>query len=248
MKTGTPAFVITCEHGGNTVPSQYEAPFRCPGAQRALQSHRGYDPGSLVAAEAFAMRLEVPLVASTTTRLLVDLNRCESSESLFSSYALGLSPECRAHVLEGYYFPYREQVVAVIEDRFNHGLSVIHISMHSFVNRFRSQTRTVDVGLLFDPGRPLETALCTEWLEAFGKTEPNLRALPNEPYAGTDDGLTTTCRQRFPADSYLGIEVEINNRFSKRSPKRFGRLVSHLIDSLPRQRVDPASSTLRLRR
>src|SRR6478609_3398827 len=51
-------FIITCEHGGNRIPAPYRRLFR---EQRALlDSHRGYDPGSLVMAKALARAFAAP--------------------------------------------------------------------------------------------------------------------------------------------------------------------------------------------
>lgn len=36
-----------------------------------------------------------------------------------------------------------------------------------------------------------------------------LRHRFNEPYRGSDDGLTTTLRQGFQPERYIGLEVEI---------------------------------------
>src|SRR5208282_1599260 len=65
--------VITCEHGGNRIPVLYRDLFH--GQQQQLESHRGYDPGALVMGRALAAALAAPLVVSTVSRLLVDLNR-----------------------------------------------------------------------------------------------------------------------------------------------------------------------------
>jgi predicted N-formylglutamate amidohydrolase len=76
-------FIITCEHGGNRIPAPYRRLFR---EQRALlDSHRGYDPGSPVMAKALARAYRAPLVASTVSRLLIDLNRSISHPQLFSA-------------------------------------------------------------------------------------------------------------------------------------------------------------------
>ena len=65
--------VITCEHGGNRIPSPYRDLFHAH--QALLDSHRGFDPGALIMAKALATAFAAPLVASTVSRLLVDLNR-----------------------------------------------------------------------------------------------------------------------------------------------------------------------------
>src|SRR5689334_17093692 len=68
------AFIlITCEHGGNRIPPKYRALFR--NARALLDSHRGYDAGALAMARDLAAALQAPLISSTVSRLLVDLNR-----------------------------------------------------------------------------------------------------------------------------------------------------------------------------
>lgn len=36
----------------------------------------------------------------------------------------------------------------------------------------------------------------------------------NVPYNGADDGFTTYLREQFPADKYLGIEIEVNQKYA----------------------------------
>ena len=67
---GGHGLVITCEHGGNRIPSLYRDLFH--DYQVLLDSHRGFDPGALVMARALAAAFAAPLVASTVSRLLVD--------------------------------------------------------------------------------------------------------------------------------------------------------------------------------
>jgi hypothetical protein len=92
--------------------------------------------------------------------------------------------------------------------------------------------RTADVGLLFDPRRPLEARLCGAWREALQALEPGLRVRRNYPYRGSADGLTTWLRGRFPARQYLGIEVEVNQRFPRGSARRWQALRASLTVSL----------------
>ena len=81
-------FLVTCEHGGNQIPAAYADLF-C-GWQARLCSHRGYDIGALVMARALAAALQAPLVASTVSRLLIDLNRSLSSPQAWSDATRGL--------------------------------------------------------------------------------------------------------------------------------------------------------------
>ena len=84
------AFIISCEHGGNQIPPSYRRLF--PGQRDLLDSHRGHDPGSLVMATALADAFRAPLAASTTSRLLVDLNRSIAHPQLFSAATRAAPP------------------------------------------------------------------------------------------------------------------------------------------------------------
>jgi predicted N-formylglutamate amidohydrolase len=91
----------------NTVATGYPAPYRrLFREQRALlDSHRGYDPGARVMATALASGCRAPLVASTTSRLLLDLNRSIGHPQLFSAATRGTPAEIRAQIVEHHYRP-----------------------------------------------------------------------------------------------------------------------------------------------
>jgi predicted N-formylglutamate amidohydrolase len=185
-----------------------------------------------------ASALGVELIAAETTRLLVDLNRSLDNPSLFSKYSNRLTAFERDEVLRSYYRPYREQVESVIGDgmrrRARETARVVHLSVHTFTPRMAGIWRPIDIGLLFDPASPTETDICTRWQEGMLKTHRRLRVVPNLPYAGTDDGLTTYLRTRWPASDYAGIEIEINHRFFKRSRETQRKIVQALLETFPR--------------
>ena len=61
---------------------------------------------------------------------------------------------------------------------------------------------------------------------------PNLRVRRNYPYAGWTDGLTTYLRTRFPPQRYVGIEIEINQRFVLGRTPRWDAVRLSVIESL----------------
>jgi predicted N-formylglutamate amidohydrolase len=67
--------IITCEHGGNAIPYAYRHLFQTDQDRALLNSHRGFDPGALAMAKSATAHLAAPLVMSTISRLLVDLNQ-----------------------------------------------------------------------------------------------------------------------------------------------------------------------------
>jgi predicted N-formylglutamate amidohydrolase len=84
----------------------------------------------------------------------------------------------------------------------------LHVSVHSFTPELHGRPRPFDAGVLFDPDRPLEVAVAEVLLA--GLRAAGRSARPNEPYAGTEDGVTTWLRTRFAPGRYAGLEVELN--------------------------------------
>src|SRR5258708_20306455 len=145
------SFLITCEHGGNRIPAPYRALFR--GSCALLDTHRGYDSGALGRARELARAFKAPLVSSTVSRLLVDLNRSIGHRQLFSAATRGVPAAVRGEIVERYYRPYRAQAERLVRQLVARGRRVIHISSHSFTPELRGEMRNPDVGLLYHPPR-----------------------------------------------------------------------------------------------
>lgn len=204
----TRPLLLTCEHGGNDVPADYAALF--DGAGAVLDSHRGFDIGALTAARHLQQILRVPLVAATTTRLLVDLNRSPAHPRLFSEFSRHLSVAERQRLLAQHYEPYRERVTRWLVRRASRGAPAVHISVHSFTATLNGRERRCDVSLLYDPARSLEVEFCAAWQRLIREQSAGLVVRRNYPYQGVADGFVTWLRQRLDAATYLGIELEIN--------------------------------------
>jgi len=223
-------FLITCEHGGNHIPALYQDFFR--GHAALLDSHRGYDAGALAMARALAAGLRAPLVSSTTSRLLVDLNRSIGHPQLFSAAIRAAPATLRSQILQRHYQPYRDEVEGRVAKAVARGRRVIHVSSHSFTPVLSGVTRCADAGLLYDPARHGEAALCGRWKAALAASAPWLRVRRNYPYAGKGDGMTRHLRQRFAPDAYIGVELELNQAMAENNPRRLRTLRGILIESL----------------
>jgi len=202
------SIVVSCEHGGNAVPARYRPLFT---SHRALLGgHRAYDRGALTMARALAAAFRAPLAAATTTRLLIDLNRSHGHPQLYSFVTRGASPALRREIFEHHYLPHRRRVETLITRSIEAGRSTLHLSCHSFSAKLNGVARNADVGLLYDPARAGEAALCAAWQRELRILSPDLRVRRNYPYLGKSDGFTTWWRQRQPETVYLGIELELN--------------------------------------
>ncbi len=226
------AIVLSCEHGGNQVPPRYRFAFETPRAAKALQSHRGYDLGALFIAESLAKRFRVRLIGSHVSRLVVDLNRSPGHPRLLSEFMSGLDGAEREKVLRKHYFPHRERVESEIRRHVAKGRTTLHVGIHSFTPRLGGNTRRADLGLLYDPKRAQEKELCVAWRRSIRAHAPELRVRRNYPYRGDADGLTTTLRRVFAPDSYLGIELELNQALLTRADGSHEALAAAVGDSL----------------
>jgi len=208
VKPNADSLIFTCEHGGNRVPRALAAAF---GPIRAtLRTHRGWDPGALVLARQMATGLHAPLFACTVSRLVVDLNRSETHPRVFSRITATMPDPRRKQLLRELYRPFRKTVAASIDRRVSKGRGVVHVSVHSFTPVLRGVRREADIGLLYDPRRPRERAFAAAWRDAIHRLRPGIRVRMNYPYRGSSDGHTTSLRGGFPADRYVGIELEVN--------------------------------------
>jgi len=222
-------FLVSCEHGGNRIPSRYRPLFR--GFESLLRTHRGYDAGALSMARDLAGALAAPLFAATTSRLLIDLNRSLGHPRLYSEATRAAPAVLRQEILARHYLAYRGRVEDAVAAAPGGG-RVVHISAHSFTPVLDGRIREADLGLLYDPERPGELELCRRWQAAFRALAPELRVRRNYPYRGRSDGLTAHLRRRFPAERYLGIELEINQRHVFADGRRWRALRRTVIAAL----------------
>jgi len=224
------ALVFTCEHGGNRIPPSYRelfAPHRA-----LLQTHRGFDAGALIMARALAVAFSAPLLSATVSRLLVDLNRSVGHPHLHFEPVLELPGPRRVQILKRHYQPYRSQAERLMAHAIAARGRVIHISCHSFTPELHGKRRNADVGLLYDPARPGERALCAHWKHTLGIRAPELAVRRNYPYAGRNDGLTSWLRKRHSPDAYVGIELELNQKHTMCATGQWAALREAVIDSL----------------
>lgn len=227
---GDAFFLVTCEHGGNQVPTPFQALF--DGHEALLVSHRGHDPGALAVARDLAAALGSVLAFATVTRLLVDLNRSPGHRARFSELTRTLPPARRAAIDELYYLPYRERVEGLVAQALALGRKVVHVSSHSFTPVVGGHERNADVAFLYDPQRPDEVELCTRWLNALRVLAPNLRIRRNYPYTGRADGFCAYLRRRYPATLYIGVELELNQRHVRADDAAWRPLRTAIVASL----------------
>ncbi len=224
------SLLITCEHGGNHIPPRYRHLFR--GHEELLQTHRGYDAGGLTMAKDLAGAFKATLFVATISRLLIDLNRSVGHPKLYSEATRPAPVKVRREILETHYLPYRNEVEAHIAQEIAKARRVIHISSHSFTPVLGDEVRNADIGLLYDPGRATEVALCKGWQAALKTSAPEIRVRRNYPYTGKADGFTAYLRRQFAEGTYAGVELEINQQLVLQRGQGWSLLRKAIIASL----------------
>ena len=201
--------LLTSEHGGNAIPSEFEYLFK--DAKAVLSSHRGFDLGSLDLYKALKSLSDFHL-SSEQSRLLIELNRSLHHRSLFSEFSKTLTDKDKKHLIEHFYLPYRNEVERWIQSQLTQGHCVLHFSIHSFTPELNGVKRNADIGLLYDPKRKIEKDLCGNLAQAIKRENIHLKIRMNYPYLGTADGFTSYLRKKFP-QNYAGIELEVNQKY-----------------------------------
>lgn len=222
--------LITCEHGGNRIPQEYHALF--VGHEELLHSHRGSDPGALILARQMAQALGAPLIISTVSRLLVDLNRSPGHPDLYSEVIRDAPRAVRDEIFRRYYQPYRRRVAQHVSAALAGGAHVVHISSHSFTPSLKGHVRNADVAFLYDPARTGELQFSLRWLAALRRRDPAIRLRRNYPYTGRSDGFCTWLRRQHPGPEYVGIELEVNQRHVAAGGPAWRALRGNLIEAL----------------
>ncbi|PJD95210.1 MAG: N-formylglutamate amidohydrolase [Legionella sp.] len=220
--------LLSCEHAVNTVPKQYEQLFMP--FSKLLDTHQGIDFGALEIAQHLQQAFSCTLIQAEVSRLLIDCNR-RLEGKCFSLVTNNCASELKQELIERYYLPYRNFVLAQIKEAIAQGEQVLHCSVHSFTPIWNESLRNADVAFLYDPKRLSEKKLSEQWKLELKKKAPHYKIRMNYPYKGISDGFTTALRKQFTQEEYLGIELECNQSIT-RNPMALNELKDSLASSL----------------
>ncbi len=217
--------ILTCEHACNRLP----AAFKKAVPAEILKTHRAYDIGAVQVFRKLVKFAKPEFSCEGKfSRLFVDLNRTITNKSAFSDYLRELetrTPATAAKIKESatnYWTEYRENIEKFVAQNIGSlrqaqrpEAAIVHLGIHSFTPVLNGKTRNTDIGILYDPSRPAECALAQVIKGEIKRLYPQMKVRFNYPYKGTSDGLTTTLRKKF-GPRYVGIEIEINQKFFQR--------------------------------
>jgi predicted N-formylglutamate amidohydrolase len=223
-------FVISVEHASNRIPAGFG---NLGLTSRQLDSHIAWDPGARTIARVCAKALACACHEGRYSRLLVDLNRSLGHPKLIArrSFSIAipgnaeLSPDEKISRIQRYYAPFREAVLNDVRRAVERYERCVHLSIHSFTPAAGRIVRNADIGLLYDPQRPLERLLADGLADRLSREGFHVRR--NYPYRGVSDGHTTHLRSGFPKLKYAGLEIEVNQRLL-RSHRGVNNIAGHL--------------------
>lgn len=201
--------ILSCEHGGNEIPEKHKALFK--NKEAILETHSALDLGALDVFNHLKPLAHASFY-SKQSRLLIELNRSLHHSKLFSVYSKSLSKLEQQDLIKTYTL-YRNSVEECIKKLIDAKERIIYISVHSFTPILNSVERNCDIGLLFDSRISEEKAVCKGLKQNIIQQDSTLKVRYNYPYLGKADGFTTYLRKQFP-DNYIGIEIEINQKYS----------------------------------
>ena len=199
--------MLTCEHASNKLP----AAFKKAVPAEVLKTHRAYDIGALAVFRKLVKFAKPEFYCEGKfSRLFVDLNRTITNKSAFSDY-LRNNTTAKAQATT-YWNEYRTVIEKFVKA--NAKKEIIHLGIHSFTPELNGKVRNADIGILYDPTSPHERTYANVIKAEIKRLYPAMKVRFNYPYKGSSDGLTTTLRKKF-GPRYVGIEIEINQKFFK---------------------------------
>ena len=107
--------------------------------------------------------------------------------------------------------------------------------MSRFTHLLRSSTESFAApisGFCTIRAVPLRRTFAALLKEALVARRSDLAVRKNYPYLGKTDGLTTTLRKKWEDALYLGIEIEVNQRWALGDRRAWRRLQADVADSL----------------
>lgn len=203
--------LILVDHASPALPVEYGT---LGLDETQFSRHIAYDIGIEGVARGLHRELDVPVVMSQFSRLLIDPNRGADDPTLVMQISGGAVIPANANVdrqevasrIERFHKPYHGAIATLIDQFLEAGICPIIISLHSFTASWRGVPRPWQAGILWDQDarfvKPLINAL---------REEPQLMVGDNQPYTGQIKGdcMYTHGTQRGLAHALIEIRQDL---------------------------------------
>jgi predicted N-formylglutamate amidohydrolase len=187
--TGRSEFFLTADHAGRAIPRQLG---NLGLADSDLERHIAWDIGIAGVTEKLSQALDATAVLQEYSRLVIDCNRHPGWASSIPAVSelttipgnQAILPAEREARRREIFLPYHQRITKLLDRRDTPGRPTMRrtvlIAMHSFTPVFKGETRTVDIGVLYNRDARLAHILL-DLLRAEG----DLAVGDNAPYAIT---------------------------------------------------------------
>jgi predicted N-formylglutamate amidohydrolase len=183
---GPADFIIICDHASNRIPQCLNS---LGVSAMELQRHIAWDIGAASVASKLAVLLDAFVILQNYSRLVIDCNRPIGSPGSIVTVSehtpipgnCAITSADAVQRQQEIFWPYHNRIRAELDARVASGRHTILISMHSFTPTFKSQTRDMHAGVLYQR----DTRLAHRVLNIL-RAEPNLVIGDNEPYSVSD--------------------------------------------------------------
>jgi len=183
---GQSDFLLTADHAGRQIPRRLA---RLGVPETELLRHIAWDIGIAGVTERLSALLDATAVLQTYSRLVIDCNREPSMPTSVPEISeltpifgnVDLCPADRAMRVREIFAPYHDRIASLLDARSAAGRRTVLVTMHSFTPVFKGETRTVEIGVLFNRDARMARALLT-----LLRAERDINVGENAPYAITD--------------------------------------------------------------
>jgi predicted N-formylglutamate amidohydrolase len=183
---GRADFLLTADHAGRVIPRRLG---RLGVPDSELDRHIAWDIGIAAVTEQLSAALDATAVLQTYSRLVIDCNRDPAVGSAMPEVSeltpipgnVGLSAADRAARVRAIFAPYHARIAALLDARAAAGRRTVFVAMHSFTPVFKGESRTVQVGVLFNRDVRFASALL-----GLLRAEGDIVVGENVPYAVSD--------------------------------------------------------------
>tara|TARA_B100000029_G_C17478199_1_gene924570 strand:+ start:55 stop:849 length:795 start_codon:yes stop_codon:yes gene_type:complete len=206
-KVGKANLLLVCDHASPRIPVTLEN----LGLENSiLKLHIAYDIGALAVAKNLSSKINCPLVSSSFSRLVIDLNRpldhpdliLKASDRINIPGNLNLTKKERSKRINFLFKPYHAAINQMCLEKMAQGDPPSLISIHSFNPSFGGKPRPWDIGVLWKNDSRLSSPLIRK-LRNLG-----FNVGDNKPYSGHD--LAYTVNTHGTRNGLASCALEIN--------------------------------------
>lgn len=240
----TSPILLICDHASRRIPATLGDMGLDP---VALRCHLALDIGAGALTEQLATSLSATAVLCQYSRLVVDCNRQLMDPSAYLEFGDGiiipgnrnLHPEDKKQRADEIYWPYHNAVTSQVERLQAEGRPPIFIAVHSFTPVLNGESRTCEMGVLWDTDR------VTAEIFVHDLREVGFNVGDNEPYSGkAPHDFTIDHHAELIGLPHVGLEIRQDLIDDDRGVEEIGEVLQRIIASLP-ARLSPTDISSR---